>query len=531
MRVLQRRISPTKVWEPPSCSSSRVALSWPWRARRSTHTILGIETSCDDTGVALVDYRNRRVVEEMVSSQFQTHAPWKGESVIVMTSTQAVPFAVTGGIYDCTGVVPAMAARDHQINLPTVLEQILQRALHREKGLKIDAVAATAGPGLALCLKTGFLTGKMIAQYLDVPFIPVHHMAAHALVCRLEDPTITYPFLTMLISGGHTMIVLVEALGNYQVLASTLDDSIGEAIDKAARVLRVGIHQHHLISTSHYDHSKEELAKARGAEGRNDNRFDNFFPTFSSKLPDSYDPPVTTHYGVLLEKLAAFGNPHSFDMKVPLERETASSSRKKELRKKRQVSKLAGKGAHSSALDGIHQNIQFSFSGLKTKVLQLSTSKCDPTDFNDAANLAATFQRVTTEHLTQQLRKAIEYCIKQKGLDLNRIVVAGGVAANSYIRQAIEDEARSMKVKASFPSLRYCTDNGTMIAWAAAEDFGRSDAETVFSSYQEDYSDFSSRWPLGAPVPRRNNNHTSEVLHLRSQQGYESVLSHLEELR
>ncbi|NEZ02780.1 tRNA (adenosine(37)-N6)-threonylcarbamoyltransferase complex transferase subunit TsaD [Wenzhouxiangella sp. XN201] len=173
--------------------------------------ILGIETSCDETGVALY-HPERGLVADLVYTQAD-HAAYGG-------------------------VVPELASRDHVRKLPGMLRELLDRA--KMTAGDIDAVAYTAGPGLAGALLVGASTGVAMAAALDRPAIAVHHMEGHLLSPLLEDPAPDFPFVALLVSGGHTMLVAVEAFGRYRLLGETLDDAAGEAFDKTARLLGLG---------------------------------------------------------------------------------------------------------------------------------------------------------------------------------------------------------------------------------------------------------------------------------------------------
>lgn len=172
--------------------------------------ILGLETSCDETGVALYDTENG-LIAEALHSQVDLHAVYGG-------------------------VVPEIASRDHLRRLLPLIRQVLEEA----KVTRPDAIAYTAGPGLvgALMVAGGMANGLGLAW--DCPVIPVHHMEGHLVAPMLEENPPAYPFLALLVSGGHTMLVWVEALGDYEVLGSTLDDAVGEAFDKTAKLLGLG---------------------------------------------------------------------------------------------------------------------------------------------------------------------------------------------------------------------------------------------------------------------------------------------------
>ncbi|HVE92740.1 MAG TPA: tRNA (adenosine(37)-N6)-threonylcarbamoyltransferase complex transferase subunit TsaD [Actinomycetota bacterium] len=174
--------------------------------------ILGIETSCDETAVAVVR-GGRRVLSNVIDSQARLHERFGG-------------------------VVPEIAARAHDARLPQVIDQAL-----REAGVKmaeVSAVAATRGPGLIGALIVGFSAGKAMASALGVPFSGVHHLEGHVLAVRLEDPATEPPYVALVVSGGHTALYSVQEEGVYQTLGSTLDDAAGEAFDKVARFLDLG---------------------------------------------------------------------------------------------------------------------------------------------------------------------------------------------------------------------------------------------------------------------------------------------------
>ncbi len=173
--------------------------------------IIGIETSCDETGVALYS-ASRGLVDDLVYTQAD-HAAYGG-------------------------VVPELASRDHVRKLPAMISELLDRT--QMPATELDAVAYTAGPGLAGALLVGAATGVALAAALGIPAIAVHHMEGHLLSPLLEDPAPEFPFVALLVSGGHTMLVAVEGFGRYRLLGETLDDAAGEAFDKTARLLGLG---------------------------------------------------------------------------------------------------------------------------------------------------------------------------------------------------------------------------------------------------------------------------------------------------
>ena len=175
--------------------------------------ILGIESSCDETAASIIEENNGRVkiLSNIVSSQMDIHK-------------------------DFGGVVPELAARSHIEKIDLVTKKCLEES--KVKIFELDAIAATAGPGLVVCLGIGLNFGKTIAKSLNKPFIAVNHLEGHALSPKLETP-IDYPYLLLLISGGHTQYLSVESLGNYNRLGTTIDDALGEAFDKTAKLMGI----------------------------------------------------------------------------------------------------------------------------------------------------------------------------------------------------------------------------------------------------------------------------------------------------
>ena len=175
--------------------------------------ILGIETSCDETGVAIFDMETNSIISEQLYSQASKHAEYGG-------------------------VVPELASRDHLKKLIPLINLTIEKSGQDLKS--IDAIAYTAGPGLRGPLLIGASTAKAISMSLKIPCIGIHHMEAHLLINLLENPAPSFPFLTLLISGGHCLLINAKALGDYEVLGQTLDDAVGEAFDKVAKILNLG---------------------------------------------------------------------------------------------------------------------------------------------------------------------------------------------------------------------------------------------------------------------------------------------------
>ncbi len=180
--------------------------------------ILAIETSCDDTCIAIAEIRNSKfeIRSNIVSSQVKIHAKY-------------------GGVF------PSLAKREHQKNLPIVL----RKALREAKNPKIDVIAATVGPGLEPCLWTGINFAKELAEKMNLPIIPINHIEAHILVNFINRGSTSlklkiFPAICLVVSGGHTQLILMKGIGKYRILGETRDDAAGECFDKIARILRLG---------------------------------------------------------------------------------------------------------------------------------------------------------------------------------------------------------------------------------------------------------------------------------------------------
>ena len=314
--------------------------------------VLGIESSCDETGVALVRFEGSempQLIAQALHSQIEMHR-------------------------DYGGVVPELASRDHiRRVLPLTAQVLAEAGCAREA---IDVVAYTRGPGLAGALLVGAGVACALAAALDRPAVGIHHLEGHLLSPFLSRDPPRFPFVALLVSGGHTQLMRVDGVGRYALLGETVDDAAGEAFDKSAKLLGLG------------------------------------YPG-----------------GPALARLADFGDPDAYTLPRPL--------------------------LHSGKLD-------FSFAGLKTAVrthvMRLGSNVCE----QDKANLAAATQAAIVEVL---VRKSIA-ALSETGLQ--RLVVAGGVGANARLREELSREAAKRRFTVHYPELALCTDNGAMIALAAA---------------------------------------------------------------
>jgi tRNA N6-adenosine threonylcarbamoyltransferase len=343
--------------------------------------VLGIETSCDETGVALYD-NARGLLGHALYSQVDMHAAYGG-------------------------VVPELASRDHIRRVIPLLKSVLANARHRLSDL--DAIAYTEGPGLAGALLVGASIAKSMAYALGIPTIGVHHLEGHLVSPLLSTPTPDFPFIALLVSGGHTQLMKVSAVGDYLLLGETLDDAAGEAFDKTAKLLGLG------------------------------------YPG-----------------GPALARLAEQGRPGRYALPRP----------------------MLGQLEKSGDLD-------FSFSGLKTAVLTLVRQQTF--DGRSRADVAAEFECAVVDVLVAKSLAALE----KTGMD--RLVVAGGVGANQRLRNQLTAAAKRCGCHVYYPQLEFCTDNGAMIALAAALRLAACPSQ--HSNDKDHAFKVRPRWELGE-VPR-----------------------------
>lgn len=297
--------------------------------------ILGIESSCDETGIAIVR-DGREVLANEIASQIDIHK-------------------VFGG------VVPEIASRQHT----KVISQLVKRVMDTAN-VPIDAIAATQGPGLMGSLLVGLSFAKALAYSWKLPFIPVHHIEGHLFSAFLGERAPEFPFLALVVSGGHTQIIQCDRPHHYRILGTTRDDAVGESFDKVARLLN---------------------------------------------LPYPGGPSI--------QKAAAGGNPKAYDFP-------------------RAMRNRAG--------------LEFSYSGLKTAVLYAMQDGAA-----DVPDIAASFQAAAIDILLIKIKQAIQQT------DAQRLVVAGGVAANQLLRDRVSTE---LGIDVFMPPFTYCIDNGAMIAAA-----------------------------------------------------------------
>lgn len=310
--------------------------------------ILGIESSCDETSMSIIK-NGCEEIATTVLTQMDTHAKFGG-------------------------VVPEIASRMHTENITMVLEDVLSKANVRVED--VDAIAVTYAPGLLGGLLVGVEFAKVLSYVYNKPLIATHHIAGHIyannLVGKLE-----FPLLALVVSGGHTELVLMEDDYKFKVVGKTLDDAAGECFDKVARVLG---------------------------------------------LPYPGGPNV--------EKLALEGKP-TYDLPVPM----------------------------------TNNSLDFSFSGLKSAVVNLNHNETQRGNEVRKADLACSFQNVAFEELVKKTKIAIEK------YDIKRVIMAGGVSASKQLRSEMQQMCDELNVEFSVPPIKYCTDNAAMIACAAYPKF------------------------------------------------------------
>lgn len=331
--------------------------------------VLGIETSCDETGIAIYDDK-LGIMAHQLYSQVALHA-------------------------DYGGVVPELASRDHiRKTIPLIAATLAEASCTKDD---IDGVAFTAGPGLMGALLVGATIGRSLAFAWDKPAVAVHHMEGHLLAPMLEESAPEFPFVALLVSGGHTLLVRVDGIGRYEILGESVDDAAGEAFDKTAKLMGL-------------------------------------------------DYPG----GPRLAKLAEQGQGGVYQFPRPM--------------------------TDKPGLD-------FSFSGLKTATaMAINEAGAQPSE-QTRADIAHAFQQAVVDTLAIKCKRALV----QTGL--NRLVVAGGVSANTSLRQQLSELMHSLGGEVFYPRNEYCTDNGAMIAFAGLQRLRANDIEPLAVRARP-------RWPL-----------------------------------
>jgi len=345
--------------------------------------VLGIETSCDETAVAIVE-DGRQILSHQLLSQWQEHVRFGG-------------------------VVPEIAARAHMEHLDRLIKAALGEA--GLSGAQLDGIAATCGPGLIGGVMVGAMTGKALALGLKKPFLAINHLEAHALTARLTDG-VAFPYLLLLISGGHCQLLAVEGVGHYRLYGSTLDDAVGEAFDKVAKLLELG------------------------------------YPG-----------------GPAVEAAAQHGNPLRFALPQPLagrqHADFSFSGLKTAVRHCVEAQRNKGSGLTAPDKADIAASFQHAVAGCladRTAYAMQLFSRDFPPPYPHG------YQQVYPPGYPQD-NQASHQTYPQP----YTLVVAGGVAANRALRAALEKTAAAHGFTLVAPPPALCTDNGVMVAWAGLE--------------------------------------------------------------
>ncbi|MFM2322675.1 MAG: tRNA N6-adenosine threonylcarbamoyltransferase [Pseudomonadota bacterium] len=329
----------------------------PYLEPKAIHCVLGIETSCDETGIALYS-AEKGLLAHSLYSQIELHNQYGG-------------------------VVPELASRDHIVKITPLVQKTLSAA--KLTLADIDGIAYCAGPGLAGALLVGAAFGRSLGWALGVPTLGVHHMEAHLLAPMLEENPPEFPFIALLVSGGHTLLAQVAGIGDYKILGNSLDDAAGEAFDKTAKLLGLN------------------------------------YPG-----------------GPAMTKLAEKGRAKQYRFPRPM------------LNK---------------------PNCDFSFSGLKTFVS--NTLKTSDKSEQSKADIAYEFQAAVVDTLVGKTQRALQ----QTGL--KRLVIAGGVAANTWLRKELAIMALKQDIRLYYPRPSFCTDNGAMIAYLGYRRLNLGQSDTL----------------------------------------------------
>ncbi len=475
--------------------------------KEKPYLVLGIESSCDDTGVAIVS-SDGQILANIVYSQHDIHEQFGG-------------------------IVPSLAMNAHQNNIDKAIQEAI-----REAGLSsiddVDGIAVTKGPGLEICLRIGCRKAQALAIEHKKPFVTIHHLEAHCLLARLSgevieeeeeeeegqeekdtpspkvgqsdinetltsseehfSPKVKYPFLTLLVSGGHTSLMICKGLGQFEVLGGTLDDSIGESFDKAARLLGIktggsgGAAIESLAATSKSARRAKELKKKATTI------IDNLKP---NEVLEGEAKNIIREY----KRSSGVKACDLFQMKVPMRNKKGYDFSYAGLKNSFRMAVIRAREAQ----------------GLNTEQSNAPSSQMAMIDGDDivalpddvAADLCYHFQDIAFTHLEDRVKKALERVDSADSNDhvkCNALVVVGGVAANKELRarllrllQNYSDsggEGQSDPIPLIFPPIKLCTDNGVMVAWSGIEKFNEGISD------EPEGQEVIARWPLGVLLKR-----------------------------
>ncbi|KAN0027795.1 hypothetical protein ACTFIV_009619 [Dictyostelium citrinum] len=401
---------------------------------KKSFNVIGIETSCDDTSIGIVNSEGK-ILAEYSKPQWLLHKAHNG-------------------------IVPLIASEAHQNEIDNAIKKTLDKAGMTMND--IDVIAVTTGPGMAKSLEVGLNKAKELHREFKKPFCSVNHMEGHSLVVRMEDHSIEFPFLTVLVSGGHSQILICNGVSNYQLIGNTLDDSIGEALDKAARIIGCPYGQ----------------------------------------VWDGQRLVENIHGGQAIEILASKGDPNSYHFSLPLNGskncdfsfsgiKSSLSRLVKEIKLKSSITNTTTTSAETATTKTTTTTTT------TTKTTKTNSSIIDKNElsFIDQCNLAASFQNIAFNHLEHRIKKSLDWYynlkspkemkkelkLKATGVKppiktikrepLKGIVISGGVSKNKDLRKRLNYIGKQYKLPIYFPRPELCNDNGIMIAWAGVEMF------------------------------------------------------------
>lgn len=445
--------------------------------------ILGIETSCDDTAAAIVT-KSGHVVSQAIRSQVSIHEEWGG-------------------------VVPTLAKEAHQNAIDDVVEECLSKAGVTDIGKEVSAVAVTVGPGLSMCLRVGVRKAQKISGEYGIPIVPVHHMEAHCLVARVKEEewndgvreannakdesiekdtgaaaaaaaatgVAKFPFVALLVSGGHNVLLKVEGVGKYTILGQTLDDAIGEAYDKTARLLGLPV-------GGGGGPALEKLAKEYEETVLEPRRE-------QARKETEREAHITDE---VFEKIVQKQVKNPIRFTVPL--------------RKRKTCDFSFAGLKTNVRLAIEKHLGTVVDESKPEQKILPSEDWDGIENRETrAAIAHAFQTAAVTHLEDRVQRALEW-VESDGVAPTCLVVAGGVAANQKVRNSLLQIGTNHSIDVVFPKPSWCTDNGVMVAWAGIERLNLAagvekpvprDAEAFLKDERDRDVEVNlkPRWPLG----------------------------------
>jgi len=441
--------------------------------------ILGIETSCDDTAAAIVT-KSGHVVSQAIRSQVSIHEEWGG-------------------------VVPTLAKEAHQNAIDEVVEECLSKAGVTDIGKEVSAVAVTVGPGLSMCLRVGVRKAQKISGEYGIPIVPVHHMEAHCLVARVKEEewndgvreanaknesiekdtaaaaaateVAKFPFVALLVSGGHNVLLKVEGVGKYTILGQTLDDAIGEAYDKTARLLGLPV-------GGGGGPALEKLAKEYEETVLEPRRE-------QARKETEREAHITDE---VFEKIVQKKVKNPIRFTVPL--------------RKRKTCDFSFAGLKTNVRLAIEKHLGTVVDESKPEQKILPSEDWDGIENRETrAAIAHAFQTAAVTHLEDRVQRALEW-VESDGVAPTCLVVAGGVAANQKVRNSLLQIGTNHSIDVVFPKPSWCTDNGVMVAWAGIERLNLAagvekpvprDADAFLKDERDRDVEVNlkPRWPLG----------------------------------